>query len=43
MEFVRKNAPGMLICLVIAVPAWLLGPGCWGSGFRWWAARCSPF
>ena len=25
MEFVRKNAPGMLICLVIAVPAWLLG------------------
>ena len=25
MEFVRKNAPGILICLVIAVPAWLLG------------------
>ena len=25
MEFVRKNALGILICLVIAVPAWLLG------------------
>ena len=25
MEFVRKNAPGILLCLVIAVPAWLLG------------------
>ncbi len=25
MEFVKKNAPGILICLVIAVPAWLLG------------------
>ena len=37
MEFVRKNAPGMLICLVIAVPAWLLD-----RGSRWWAALCSP-
>ena len=25
MEFVKKNALGILICLVIAVPAWLLG------------------
>ena len=25
MEFVRKNALGILACLVIAVPAWLLG------------------
>ena len=25
MDFVKKNAPGILICLVIAVPAWLLG------------------
>ena len=25
MEFVRKSAPGILVCLVIAVPAWLLG------------------
>ena len=25
MEFDRKNAPGILICLVIVVPAWLLG------------------
>ena len=25
MEFFKKNAPGILICLVIAIPAWLLG------------------
>ena len=25
MEFVKKNALGILVCLVIAVPAWLLG------------------
>lgn len=25
MEFIKKNALGVLICLVIAVPAWLLG------------------
>lgn len=25
MEFVKKNGLGLLICLVIAVPAWLLG------------------
>lgn len=25
MEFVKKNGPGLLLCLVIATPAWLLG------------------
>ena len=25
MNFIKKNAPGMLVCLAIAVPAWLLG------------------
>ena len=25
MEFVKKNGLGLLICLVLAVPAWLLG------------------
>ena len=25
MEFVKKNGPGILICLCIAVPAWFLG------------------
>ena len=37
MEFVRKNAPGILICLVIAVPAWLLG-----QRFEVVGGRCSP-
>ena len=25
MEFLKKNALGILICLVLAIPAWLLG------------------
>ncbi len=25
MEFLKKNGPGMLVCLAIAVPAWLVG------------------
>ncbi len=25
MDFAKKNGPGFLICLVIAIPAWLLG------------------
>ena len=25
MEFIKKNAPGIILCLVIAVPSWLLG------------------
>ena len=25
MNFIKKNAVGLLVCLVIAVPAWLLG------------------
>ena len=32
MEFVRKNAPGILICLVIAVPALAAGPAVRGGG-----------
>ena len=25
MEFLKKNYSGILVCLVIAIPAWLLG------------------
>ena len=25
MEFIRKKGPGLLLCLVIALPCWLLG------------------
>ena len=25
MDFIRKNGPGILVCLAIAVPAWLIG------------------
>lgn len=25
MEFIKKNAPGIILCLCIAIPAWLLG------------------
>lgn len=25
MNFIKKNGPGILLCLVIAIPAWLLG------------------
>ena len=25
MEFVKKTGPGLLLCLVLAIPSWLLG------------------
>lgn len=25
MQWLKKNAPGMLLCLVIAIPSWFLG------------------
>lgn len=25
MDFVKKNGSGILVCLIIAIPAWLLG------------------
>ena len=25
MDFIKKNGAGMLLCLCIAIPAWLLG------------------
>ena len=25
MNFIKKNVPGMLLCLLIAIPAWYLG------------------
>ena len=25
MEFLKKTAPGLLLCLILAVPSWLLG------------------
>ena len=27
METMKKNVPGILICLLIALPAWFLGRG----------------
>ena len=25
MNFIKKNGPGLLFCLIIAVPSWFLG------------------
>lgn len=25
MDFIKKNAPGLVICLILAIPSWLLG------------------
>lgn len=25
MEFIKKNYKGLLLCLVIAIPSWILG------------------
>ena len=28
MDFIKKNGAGLLLCLCIAIPAWLLGQRC---------------